>query len=149
MPEAPAGPASPQSLLDRMAIRELHEAYADAVLRADSKDWARCWAEDGEWTIFDQTVRGREAIVGLWVEAMSVYRAASFIAAPGPIVINGDNAHGRCQTHEFLEQKSGSRQFIGGAYEDRFVRRDGTWLFASRVYRIVADITFPADQEPV
>ncbi len=38
---------------DRLAIRELLEAYADAVNRCDAVGWGATWAEDAEWSLPD------------------------------------------------------------------------------------------------
>jgi hypothetical protein len=43
-----SGPAE-----DRLAIRDLIDAYADAVTRNDGHARASTWAEDGEWLIPD------------------------------------------------------------------------------------------------
>ncbi|MBI1186036.1 MAG: SgcJ/EcaC family oxidoreductase [Alphaproteobacteria bacterium] len=124
---------------DRLAIRELHEAYADAVFRADADAWGALWAHDGAWTLMGQTVHGRDAIVALWTQAMSAFEVAAFYVQPGVITIDGDYASGRCWTQEVLKAKGGGVRRIAGGYDDAFVRRDGIWLFARRAYRVLID----------
>lgn len=62
---------------DRLAIRELLEAYADAVCRSDAEDWGATWADDAEWSLPDYpeigTTKGKAAIVAMWTEAMKAY----------------------------------------------------------------------------
>lgn len=123
---------------DRLAIRELLEAYADAVTRCDADAWGACWAEDSEWALPDYpqigTVKGKPAIVAMWVEAMKNFPQLMFEAWPGSIEINGDRALVRSYTSEVYEQ-DGLVKRDRGAYEDVCVKIDGKWLFASRSFR--------------
>ena len=126
-------------LEDRIAIRELAETYADAVVRADAGDWGKVWTEDAHWDLMGNTVDGREAIVAFWKQAMSGLEAVSFQCMPSSLEVNGDRASGRCQTQEYMKIKDGTTRAIGGLYEDEMIRQDGVWLFSKRVYRIVAE----------
>ena len=126
-------------LEDRIAIRELHETYGDAVVRADAEDWGKVWTEDAQWTLMGTTVDGREAIVTLWKQAMSALEAVSFHCIPSATLIDGDRATGRCQTQEYMKYKDGKTRAIGGLYEDEMVKRDGVWRYTRRVYRMIAE----------
>ncbi|MEY4722315.1 MAG: hypothetical protein RIQ46_2040 [Pseudomonadota bacterium] len=123
---------------DRLAIRELLETYADAVTRCDAAAWGACWAEDGTWAMPDYpefpTQNGREAIVGLWVEAMKQFPGIMFEAWPGSIEIDGDRATMRSYTSEIYDQ-DGVTKRDRGVYDDVCVKRDGQWLFLSRTFR--------------
>jgi hypothetical protein len=125
------------SLEDRMAIQDLHARYSDAVVRNDTDDWGACWAEEAHWNMMGTTVKGRDAIVTLWTQAMGQYDAVSFISQAGSIEIDGDTGKGRTQTHEMLVQ-NGMTRIAGGLYRDTFVKRDGEWLYASRDFGVVA-----------
>jgi uncharacterized protein (TIGR02246 family) len=122
---------------DRQAIRELIDAYSDAVFRHDADAWIACWAPDAVWKIPGIDVSGAAAIRAAWEGAMSAFSLAAFFAQPGAIRIDGDLAEARVYTQEILIGKDGSRRRIIGAYDDRLVRRDGAWLFAGRTYRIL------------
>ena len=126
-------------LEDRIAIRELHETYADAVVRADADDWAKVWTEDAQWTLMGTTVDGREAIVTLWKQAMGGLDAVSFHCIPSATIIDGDRATGRCQTQEYMKVKDGTTRAIGGLYEDEMIKQDGAWRYTKRVFRVVAE----------
>jgi ketosteroid isomerase-like protein len=126
-------------LEDRIAIRELHETYADAVVRADADDWSKVWTENARWTLMGATVEGREAIVGLWKQAMSGLEAVSFHCIPSMISIAGARATGRCQTQEYMKVKDGTTRAIGGLYEDTMIKEAGQWRYSERVFRIVAE----------
>lgn len=123
---------------DRLAIRELLEAYADAVTRNDPAAWGATWAEDGEWSLPDYpelgTTRGREAIVAMWIEAMKAYPGIMFEAWPGSIEIDGDRAVMRSYTSEIYDQ-DGLTKRDRGVYEDVCLKRNGQWLFQSRTFR--------------
>ena len=125
---------------DRLAIRELLEAYADAVCRNDAGDWGDLWAEDAVWSLPDYpqypNTHGRSAIVAMWVEAMKAYPGILFQAWPGSIVVDGDRAVVRSWTSEVYDQK-GKVHRDQGRYEDVCVKVAGRWLFARRAFRNV------------
>lgn len=125
---------------DRLAIRELLEAYADAVCRYAAEDWGATWADDAEWSLPDYpeigTTKGREAIVAMWIEAMKAYPGIRFQAWPGSIEVSGDRATMRSYTSEVYD-KDGMTMRDMGCYADECVKVDGRWLFASRSFRNV------------
>lgn len=125
---------------DRLAIRELLEAYADAVCRCDANDWGDLWADDAVWSLPDypqypDTI-GRPAIVAMWIEAMKAYPGILFQAWPGSIEVAGDRAVVRSWTSEVYDQ-GGKVHRDQGRYEDVCVKQDGRWLFQSRSFRNV------------
>lgn len=123
---------------DRLAIRELLDAYADAVTRCDAEAWAATWAQEAEWSLPDYpeigTTKGRDAIVAMWVEAMKGFPGIMFEAWPGAIAIDGDRATMRSYTSEVYDQ-GGNTVRDRGMYDDICVKIDGQWLFASRSFR--------------
>ena len=123
---------------DRLALRELHDRYGDAVCRNDPQAWGALWTQDAHWSLMGTKVEGREQIVGLWTQAMSGFEAVSFLCVPAALEVDGARATGRCQTHEILKSAETTR-LIGGLYLDHFVKQDGQWLYASRVFDIVAE----------
>lgn len=130
-------------LEDRIAITELHQTYADAVVRADAADWAKVWAEDAHWSLMGMEVSGRQAIVAFWEQAMAGLDAVSFHCIPSMTVVDGDRAKGRCQTQEIMKVKDGTTRMIGGLYDDEMVKRDGQWFYSSRVFNVVAEYNPP------
>ena len=123
---------------DRMAIRELLDSYADAVIRNDADDWGATWAEDAVWSMPDYPqfpeTRGREAIVAMWKSAMAQYPGVIFTAGPGSIVVEGQRATVRSYTSEVYDQ-DGMAKRDRGRYDDVCVKRDGRWLFQSRSFK--------------
>ena len=127
------------SIEDRLAIRELHDSYCDAVLRRDPGDWGALWTEDAVWSLMGTEVVGRENIVNLWNGAMSAFDAVSFLGISGSLEVTGDTASGRYQTHEVLVEK-GVTRMAGGRYDDEFRKIEGQWLYSKRVFNIVAQM---------
>ena len=125
-------------LEDRLAIRELLETYADAVCRVDADAWGATWAEDGLWEMPDfpdmGTITGKANIVAFWKEAMKVFPGVVFIATPGSIVVNGDEARVVSYAAEVYDQNGVTQRDLG-RYEDVVVKRGGRWLFKSRRFR--------------
>ena len=123
---------------DRLAIRELLEAYADAVVRNDAEAWSATFAEDAEWALPDYpeigTTTGKAAIVAMWVEAMKQYPGILFQAWPGSIEVEGNEARMVSYTAEVFDQGDVTVR-DQGAYEDTCVKIDGRWLFKSRSFR--------------
>lgn len=123
---------------DRLAIRELLDAYADAVIQHDADAWGATWAEDGVWNLPDYPelgeVRGKDAIVAMWKGAMEQYPGIVFAALPGSIVIEGDRATVRSYTSEVYDQ-GGVTKRDRGHYNDICVKCGGKWLFQSRTFK--------------
>jgi uncharacterized protein (TIGR02246 family) len=130
-------------LEDRVAISELHQTYADAVVRIDAEDWGKVWAEDARWNLMGMETEGREAIVAFWKQAMSGLDAVSFHCIAAMTVVDGDTAIGRCQTQEIMKNKDGTTRMIGGLYDDTMVKRGGQWLYSSRSFRVIGEYNPP------
>ncbi len=123
---------------DRLAIRELLDSYADAVIRNDPVAWGQCWAVDSFWSMPDYpefgSPSGRETIVNTWVEAMKHFPGVIFVANPGSIDVIGDTAKMISYTSEVYNQ-DGMVKRDRGTYEDSCIKEDGRWVFKSRVFR--------------
>lgn len=123
---------------DRLAIRELLDAYSDAVIRHDADAWIATWAEDGVWSLPDYTemgeVHGRDAILKTWKAAMEHFPGIVFTANPGSIIVEGDRATVRSYTSEVYDQ-NGVTKRDRGRYDDICVKRSGKWLFLSRTFK--------------
>ena len=123
---------------DRLAIRELVESYNDAVMRFDAEAWGANWTDDAVWNLPGAgDMVGKATIVGAWQQAMSAFSFVGFFASAGPIVVDGSNATGTWYQQEFLHQKDGGKRTITGKYTDTYVKADGRWFFAKRIYEIL------------
>jgi len=82
------------------------------------------------------TISGKDTIVATWKAAMAQYPGVLFIATPGSIVIDGDEATVRSYTSEVFDDKiTGKTTRDRGCYDDRIVKRDGRWLFKRRRFK--------------
>jgi len=129
------------SFEDRLAIRELMEHYADAVMQRDPEAWGQVWAEDATWSLPEfpglELFEGRDNIVQGWVSAMGDYPGLVYIATPGAIEVDGDHAVARAYTSEMFYDPEGKLLRVRGQYDDELHKTNGRWLFTSRVYRLV------------
>jgi hypothetical protein len=123
---------------DDQAIRDLVYRYADAVCRRDQAAWGATWAEDGVWQLPGAPrMEGRDAIVGLWANAMSGFPFVVQLVNYGVLEIEGDSAQGRWYLTENLQFEDGNGMYNVGCYQDRYIKRDGLWLFAERHYAVL------------
>lgn len=125
------------SLEDQIAIRTLHDSYADAVFSRDATQWGNNWADDGRWQLMGTIVEGRDAILALWTGAMSGFCFVAFFHQCAAIEIDGDMATGRVFTHELLENPDGTISRPVGRYDDHYIKKGGRWLYLERRYTLL------------
>ncbi|CAN7662767.1 nuclear transport factor 2 family protein [Phenylobacterium sp. LjRoot225] len=148
------------------AIRQLHARCIDIVWRKDAKAFAECFAEDGEWKIAGQHMRGRAEIEALFAKLLGLCEHV-MTSVSSPILEVGDgSAIGRTYVTEDAKLANGATAHTIGVYHEKFVETAEGWKFASRhwslKYRGPADFTGdfydtpdygpfpgrPADDEP-
>lgn len=133
---------------DRIAIRELMESYACAVMEIDADAWGATWAEDAFWELPEvpdlEGFQGRAAIVQAWVGSMKMYgledctKPMIYTVMPGRIAIEGDRAQAVCFTSEIYQDPETRKETrVRGRYDDSLVKAGGQWRFARRSYRIM------------
>ncbi|KHK92660.1 nuclear transport factor 2 family protein [Novosphingobium malaysiense] len=120
---------------DRVAINDVLARYADGVNRRDADLWSSTWDEEGEWFLFGpDPVKGRDAIVAAWKDAMVGYPFVVMFASQGAVEIDGGHASGVSYTNEVARTAAGTELRVTGRYTDRYVKRDGRWGFAFRQF---------------
>ena len=123
---------------DDLAIRDLVYRYADAVCRRDEAAWAATWADDAVWQLpRAPRMEGRDAIVALWVQAMAGFPFVVQLVNFGVLDIGENKASGRWYLTENLKFPDGNGMYNVGCYQDKYVKRDGRWLFAERHYAVL------------
>ena len=123
---------------DRLAIRELVDSYNDAVMRFDGDAWQANWRDDAIWSLPGAgPIAGKANFYPIWQQAMAGFSFVGFFASAGPIVVDGDKAHGTWYQQEVLHQKDGGKRYVTGRYEDDYVKVDGRWFFQKRDYSIL------------
>jgi hypothetical protein len=133
---------SPEEAADRLAIRELFDAYAHYADRRDGEAHKSLFTErtrfavymSGERTEPTYVVEGREALTPIF-EDLKQYDATTHFNGQSTITLDGDRATGESYTiAHHLFSTDGQRKIMIAAlrYLDTFTKEDGTWLFAER-----------------
>ena len=134
---------------DRVAIRELVDAYARCADRRDADGQKALFTEDtrfvvhmdGEGTEPTQELRGRESLTPVFAD-LNRYEATTHFNGQSTIAIDGDRATGEsyCLAHHLFTEDGERRLFVASLrYRDTFVKADGAWRFAER--RLYVDWT--------
>jgi len=133
---------SPEEAADRLAIRELIDAYAHCADRRDADGQKSLFTEgahfvvymDGEGTGPTQELDGREALTPVFAD-LNRYQATTHFNGQSMVALEGDRATGEtyCLAHH-LSTQGGERKLMVASlrYLDTFRKNDGAWLFAER-----------------
>ncbi len=124
-------------LEDRIAIRELHETYADAGFRGDMQQWLDCFIDDCTWVTPYGEMKGKEQFKATWDQIFGNLAALGFFTVMGAIEVDGDSATDRAYIREVFNAKDGSIQKLVGSYTDQLVRENGAWKFKRREYAVL------------
>lgn len=124
-------------LEDRIAIRELHETYADAGFRADMEQWLSCFADDCVWKTELGEMHGKDQLRAMWDQIWTTMSALGFFTVMGSMEIDGDRATARAYVREIFLGKDGAMQKLVGQYDDQLVREGGQWKFLRRDYTVL------------
>jgi ketosteroid isomerase-like protein len=137
-----AGEITPTEAADRLAIRELFDAYAHCADRRDADGQKALFTEDthvlvyleGEGSEPTQELNGREALTPVF-DDLNRYEATTHFNGQSTIALEGDRATGEsyCLAHH-LYTEDGERKLMVASlrYLDTFVKTDGAWLFTER-----------------
>jgi ketosteroid isomerase-like protein len=127
---------------DRLAIRELVDAYAHCADRRDAEGQKSLFTEDTHFVVYmegdgsepTQVLDGREALTPVF-DDLNRYQATMHFNGQTTIWLDGDRATGEsyCIAHHLFTQ-DGERNLMSAwiRYGDTFVKLDGAWLFAER-----------------
>lgn len=121
---------------DRLAIRDLYDAYADGANRMDRAAWLGVWSDNAEWKTHYFERKGIAAIGAQYDELMAPVTAVSFFTQICAIEVSGDTARARAIAQERLAMPGGSYR-LTGRYEDNLERTDAGWRFVRRDYHVV------------
>jgi ketosteroid isomerase-like protein len=135
---------SPTEAADRLAIRELVEAYAHCADRRDAKGQMTLFTPDTHFVVYmnakdaraSQELRSREALALVFAELNKYDATTHFVGQSTISTLTGDRATGvtYCLAHHVAADNRKGRLMIASIrYLDTFVKIDGTWLFAERL----------------
>jgi SnoaL-like domain len=132
----------PTEQADRLAIRELVDAYAHCADRRDAEGQKSLFTEDTHFVVYmdgqrsqpTQVLDGREALMPVF-DDLNRYQATMHFNGQSTIALEDDRATGEsyCIAHHLFTY-GGERKLMVAwlRYGDTFVKVDGTWLFAER-----------------
>lgn len=118
-------------------IRQLKARYAHYLDNGyDPQGIASLFAEDGEWIIEGETVRGHEAIIRHCEKLPRIIPWSLHIITTSIVSIDADGIHADCvfyvqstQTMKIASEES-KAYLILGMFRDRCVKIDDRWVFA-------------------
>lgn len=120
-----------RELADKEAIRELAHRYADAVWREDADAVVQLFTEDGQMdTSLEDPIKGRDALHAAFLRLIDGADLQPFVHNH-IIDLDGERAKGVCYI-DLRSVQDGKSMMGSGYYEDRYVRVEGEWKFASR-----------------
>ena len=134
---------SPNEAADRLAIRELVEAYAHCADRRDAKNQIALFAEDAHFVVYmnakeptpSQELHSREALAPVFAELNKYDATTHFVGQSTIFTLTPDRATGEayCLAHH-VTVDSGKRRLMVASlrYLDTFVKIDSAWLFSER-----------------
>jgi hypothetical protein len=135
---------SPSEAADRLAIRELIEAYAHCADRRDAKGQMVLFTADTHFVVYmnakdpkpSQDLHSREALAPVFAELNQYDSTTHFVGQSTIFTLTDGQATGEayCLAHH-VTVKGGKRRLMLASlrYYDTFVKMAGIWLFAERL----------------
>jgi hypothetical protein len=135
---------SPSEAADRLAIRELVEAYAHCADRRDAKGQMSLFTTGTHFVVYmdakdptpSQELHSREALVPVFADLNKYAATTHFVGQSTIFTLTGERATGEayCLAHH-VTVDGGKRSLMLASlrYLDTFVKMDGAWLFAERL----------------
>jgi ketosteroid isomerase-like protein len=135
---------SPEETADRLAIRELVEAYAYYADRRDAKGQMNLFTTDTHFVVYmnandpkpSQELHSREELAPVFADLNQYAATMHFVGQSTIVTLNGDRALGQayCIAHHLTVDGEKRRLMIAYLrYVDTFRKIEGTWLFAERL----------------
>ena len=128
---------------DRLAIRELIEAYAHCADRRDAKGQMALFTEDTHFVVYmdpkdpkpSQELHSRQALAPVFDDLNKYAATMHFVGQSTVLSLTSDRATGEAYTlAHHLTVGGGKRSLMIAAlrYDDTFTKTGGAWLFAER-----------------
>ena len=129
---------------DRLAIRELVEAYAHCADRRDAKGQMALFTEDTHFVVYmdakdpkpSMELHSRTGLAPVFDDLNKYTATMHFVGQSTILTLTGDRATGEAYTlAHHLTVDDGKRRLMVAAlrYSDRFVKIEGAWLFSERL----------------
>jgi SnoaL-like domain len=134
---------SPEEAADRLAIRELIEAYACCADRRDAKGQMSLFTADTHFVVYmnakdptpSQELRSREALAPVFAELNKYDATTHFLGQTTLFTLTAEKGTGEtyCLAHHVTVDGGKRRLMVASLrYRDTLVKIGGAWLFAER-----------------
>jgi hypothetical protein len=135
---------SPQEAADRLAIRELVEAYAHCADRRDAQGQMSLFTTDTHFVVYmsakdptpSQELNSREELAPVFADLNKYDATTHFVGRSTIITLTNERPTGEayCLAHHVTVDGEKRRLMVASLrYQDTFVKMDGARLFAERL----------------
>jgi ketosteroid isomerase-like protein len=135
---------SPEEAADRLAIRELVEAYAHCADRRDAKGQMALFTVDTHFVVYmnakdptpAQELHSREALAPVFADLNQYDATTHFVGQSTIFTLEANRGKGEayCLAHHvFMKDEKRRLMLASLRYLDTFAKTDGAWLFAERL----------------
>ncbi len=135
---------SPNEAADRLAIRELVEAYAHCADRRDANGQMSLFTADTHFVVYmnaadpkpSQELHSRQALAPVFADLNKYAATMHFVGQSTLLSLTAEKGAGEayCLAHHLAIEGAKRKPMIAALrYYDTFVKTDGAWLFAERL----------------
>ena len=135
---------SAKEAADRVALRELVEAYAHCADRRDAKGQMSLFTPDTHFVVYmnandpkpSQELNSREALAPVFGDLNKYAATMHFVGQSTILSLKADRGTGEAYTlahHLTIDGEKRQLMIAALRYYDTFVKTDGAWLFAERL----------------
>ena len=133
---------TPAEAADRLAIRELFDAYAHCADRRDAEGQKALFTDDTVFAVYmngegsepTYVLRGREALTPVF-DDLNRYEVTTHFNGQSTVTLDRDRATGESYTiahHVYTEDGDRKIMVASLRYLDTFSKLDGRWYFGAR-----------------
>jgi hypothetical protein len=133
---------TPAEAADRLALRELFDAYAHCADRRDAEGQKALFTDDTVFAVYmdgggseaTYVLHGREALTPVF-DDLNRYEVTTHFNGQSTVILDGDRATGESYTiahHLWTEDRTRKVMIASLRYLDVFTKLDGAWYFAER-----------------
>jgi len=151
---------TPTEAADRLALRELFDAYAHCADRRDAEGQKALFTQDTRFAVYmdgegsepTYVLQGRESLTPVF-DDLNRYEVTTHFNGQSTVAIDGDRATGEGYTiahHVYTDEGTRKIMIASLRYLDTFAKLEGRWCFAERNLildwsetRSLAEVTAP------
>jgi SnoaL-like protein len=135
---------SPEEAADRLAIRELVEAYSHCADRRDAKGQMALFTPDTHFVVYmnakdpnpTQELHSRDALAPVFDDLNRYAATMHFLGQSTILTLSSDRGTGEvyCMAHHLTVEGPKRRLMIAALrYADTYVKTNGVWLYSERL----------------